>query len=1153
MKIRRGRMREDMVHNSLYTGAVPIMGKEIKHRKIWSETPIGSRVVIDGVPGAGKTTFIKRLCYLWAHSVKGNILEEQENFAESVDDKIFIPVILRFVKHEKNIFEILFSQLSFLSISEMCAIEHLIKASPTSVILLLDGFDELSRYNFIQKLIGKEQHSEVLCLTTSRPHAIEQLKHLTSHAIDHHIKLCGFSDPQVFEYIKLFFKHRFRSEERAAPLIDKLRGERKELLQIAHVPIRCEIICIVWAHYGKLGDTVAQLYTLFIIQLLDHMQHKYTPDSRESDQQLIRRYHPILMRIGKLANSWVNKGRLCIVFTTQQVKHCLGEYFSGAVKIGLVTKSHPSSQLEQSQWSFPHLTIQEFMVAYHIANADDSEIQEFIQNSKSYKMLKRNEVVFQFLCSKDSQAANKLISRMIVSWKDEESCLELLKFVCCLLPYYKPSTMHLPLPRCLDLTKMKYDDSDNEKKMQENEKLLKCVKTLLDMDRTANLQNLRQIKAEDLTILPNILGQSYVTECSIYINEDDQSEGLKNMTSLVSLDVTLPAQYDDYRIQRVLHDTPNTSLENLNISGYNITSDIAVDITRFTNLKKLTITEKGSNVSEEQVAVLLNNIKKCPITSLHCTFPDIYKPIMSFTGKTSLSLKIREVTSESLYEGASQLREQIHTVNIHKLDLSSSTNEYRNFCNNDLCDEGRLLGELVVRIPFLEVLILRRCYIYKQTLDEMIKEIGKASCEPNLKQLDLSDNPLHRGGSIGFLLYHLPHIHTLMLSDCYLTKSTLAAIADALPASTNIQTLNLTIADFYENDNKKITSWYSYTSHGSYFSEETQDETQDHTAEIAHGNYKGLVHTDDTEITQEQSDKSDSYVWTANDEASNPRMDSEHVPVAEIADSELHSQLCQSEDSGNSNYPELKNTVRNNTNNTELNEVHEPKLYESSQTSASTSQYRLLADTQLQSNHDKKIIQHEHKLQPAPDAAICGCVRLLQHMPRLKALKLADQDFAKNADPMSAVCGAVDTGALKQLCILDMSFCHLQNGSLQLLGQHLPSFSELQALSLFCVMGVSDCEDYCHVYKNVPESLQYLDVWSDDIWSDPYLLLEYKHQMRHIHRLNVRFDNKELDMVQELLEEHNPDIHVYSNDNGLEIWKVYVTEEDIECCLTTSD
>ena len=1146
MDIRWGRTLENILKTA--TLPVPVLHESIpdEHMNKWHQTPMNnSRIVIDGVPGGGKTTFIKRFCYIWAQATTKNLLQEIA-LTFSIQDQIVIPIILRLIEKEDNLIDILLSQLSFLTVQEACSIISLLNLKPKKVVLLFDGYDELKGSKCINKLLTKENYPEVLCLTTSRPHAIEQLKHLTSQAIDHHIKLCGFSDHQVMEYIQLFFIHHFNSADRAAPLISKLTSERTELLEMAHVPIRCEMICIVWAHYGKLGDTIAELYTLFIIHLLHHMKHKYTPNSRESEQQLMVRYHPVLLKIGKLANSWINKGRLCIVFTTQQVQECLGEYFNDAVRIGLITKSHPNSQLEQSQWSFPHLTLQEFMVAYHLAHADDSEIQKFIYNCKTYRMLKRNEVIFQFLCTKDSKAANKIISSLILKWEDDKSCHKLLQFACGLLPHYKPSTMCLPLPRCLDMARIR--------KMPNNKELLKCVQTLLDMDRRAK-QNLRKVtcKEEDLRTLPNILGQSYVTECSLSLNKDDQCEGkrLKTMTSLVTLDVSLSEHYKEDGIQRVLNNTPNTTLENLTISGYNIINVISTDITRFTNMKELTINEEGSNFREEQVSVLLYNINQCPITNLYCTVPDMYKPFMSHTGKAALSLGISDLTSETLHDGVSELRGQVCPGNIQKLDLRV----------NDLHDEGGALGELLVRIPHLEVLRLGFCKINKQTLDEMVEQIHKANSEPNLRQLDLAHNDtLHGcGSSLGTLLYHLPHIHILDLCDCKLTSSDLADTAQALPESTNIHNLQL-----YGNDLDECKLISSQV-----------DDTDQALPEST--NIDMIISIDmrwnDLEIGQE-SDDNDSSVCSYNevsvsslhdsDEDNNTTVDvPEHVYESDTTDDinklnddlitttqdnpEILSHLHQSHASDNDSHLQLQNTqsdvkMRNNTNTniTKIEGDDELRLYESLQSMPTTStgsndQYRFTTDTQLQGYDDIKIRQHEH---PADDA-VCGDRRLLQHMSGLQALRVGGWD---NTDPTRAVCAPVDTGALTHLRILDMAFNKLQTGSLELLGYHLLSLTELQVLSLCEIKGV-EANDYHHVYKNVPESLQHLNVWSYKVRLDPYLMVGYKHQLRHLHRLNVYFNDTDLDMVQELMEEHNPHIHVY-NDGGEYIYEMYVTDKD---------
>ena len=1209
----------------------------------WHQTPLDSRIVIDGVPGAGKTTFVKRLCYIWAQATGKGIIEDiPETF--TVEDPLIIPIVLRLIKDENSLLDILLSQLSFLTVQEACSIVNLISEKPEKIILLLDGYDELKGSNVINKLLTKEHHSEVLCLTTSRPHAIEQLKRLTSQAIDHHIKLCGFSQEQVQIYIQNYFVHHFGNKEKADSLFSHILSERKEILEMAKVPIRCEMICIVWAEYGELGKTIADLYTLFILHLLSHMKQKYHPKSMK--KATIEPYHDVLMKIGKLAYFYERK-RLCIVFTTEQVQEHVGEYFEDVMKIGLITKSHPTSKLQHSLWSFPHLTIQEYMVSYYLAHADESSIQEFIDISKDLTALKRNTTILQFLCCKYPEKANKILHRIIQDQTEEKGCQELLGFIIGLLPHYKQSTVCLPLTKYVDTSQ-----TDDEKEVLEGMKLL------LDMDRRTNFQILRHLKIQELTDV-NMLGQSYVTHLTLTVQEVVYSmavNGLTAMTSLVDLDITVSDIDEELKKASILKSVCKT-LDTLKVTGNYIFTVMRTQITRFNKLQSLTLDERSIIEMNDAIHFMIE-VEKCPITSLTCCVGDLYLPLMSHTGKAALSLEIRIPTSKTLHDGVSELREQVCPVNIHKLDLNASIS-YKDFH-----DEGGALGELLVRIPHLEVLLLGSCKINKQTVDEMDEQIHKASSEPNLTQLDLSGNTLRGcGSSLGSLLYHLPHIQTLGLGGCKLTSSDLSDTAQALPESTNIHKLYLYGNDL---DECKLTS-----SDLSDTAQALPESTNIHNLDLWFN---------DLEIRQE-SDDSDSSVYSYNEIIESDKMIERglykpdlsmvihttdllpqkiqdlHCELSEVPGTDrlltqllminlesgigdkheaevrlnevlLHLQAELGE-AGSSRMEQLQTILQNqavsehrvikyepykpgvivedelqsqeglipsivtqeqdkNMNNLQLEDSHvsviEGKNIQNYKSRIDENASRLIehlqsttcdngdgdddtTDIHVQVNNtssrciqhtdepnttdDKTDIKHVQVNDESPtcmtqaekpytaDDAVCGGTRLLQHTPRLQALSVGGLD---KTDPTRAVCAAVDTGALTHLRILDMTGSKLQTGSMELLGYHLLSLTELQALSL-CDIDGAEAEDYLHVYKNVPESLQHLNVWSRDVSLDPYLLVEYKHQLRHLHRLNVNFDDTDLDMVQELMEEHNPHIHVYNEEYEL-IYDMYVTDKD---------
>ena len=180
---------------------------------------------------------------------------------------IVLPIILRLLSKENSMFDLVYSQFGFLSIAEICAVVNFIETDPAHILILQDGFDEYSGGSVISKILSKELYPNAVCLTTSRSHAIEQLRRQTSQAVEHHVRLCGFSKDQVKQYIKQFCQYHNKPPETGKELIRVLFDERPDILEVAKIPIRTEMICIVWMVYGRLGKTLADLYEMFIIDL----------------------------------------------------------------------------------------------------------------------------------------------------------------------------------------------------------------------------------------------------------------------------------------------------------------------------------------------------------------------------------------------------------------------------------------------------------------------------------------------------------------------------------------------------------------------------------------------------------------------------------------------------------------------------------------------------------------------------------------------------------------------------------------------------------------------------------------------------------------------------------------------------------------------
>ena len=873
---------------------------------------------------------------------------------------LVIPVILRLLTKEESFLDIILSQLNCLNLCEICKLVKLAETHPTHVLLLQDGYDEYTGRSIVSKILSKEEYTDVLCITTSRPHAIEQLKRQTSLAVEHHIRLCGFSEDQVKQYIKQFCEYHELPSGTDTELIRTLFEDRHDILEVAKIPIRTEMVCIVWAACGKLGDTLADLYEMFITHLITHWYNKREETNKISIDEVINNNKKLLLKVGKLCNRWENN-RLQIVFSTKEVRDVLEDDINKVIQIGLVVKSHPCALLEDSKWSFPHLTIQEYFVAFQIGNDTENKsdheiyIKNFTTRCKNYRVLNRCEVIFNFICSKYPNVANRILEET-----DEKNCSELLKFVYKIIPHFEnTANIDIPLPCYLHLPSDSHDVLD----------------TLITSDKRRAQPNLKHLTVEKPGEFNKFMDLTYIEDLKVTVNNEEDEKCVRQkvnkLSKLTSININSKVSLSTGDAD-IMKNINTDRLTDLSVTAPGALQAVTDSIQRFTALQQLFVDHEDDDDDDDdddsnklQAQRILSSLRNNNnIKQVSLCVPDLDDRII----KEKLNMKVKlKVKKDTLSKGS--LREAVRgldfTEGLYKLDLSG----------NYLRDEGESLGKLMARMTALRVLCVCLCNIEADTVQAMVKAVRKLQVTSHLHTLNMGyyNNLSSGGGYLGELISLTPDLHTLNLDHCWLTQTDLDDMSDNLQQTNKIQ------------------------------------------------------------------NKIQTKIQTLN------------LFVNGLGD------------------------------------------------------------------------------------GTGGGSRLIQNMPNLQAIKVG----ASNIDPIPAMCGAVDAGSLNNLHILDMTYSQLEDGSLHLLGQHLPNMNKLQVISLREIRDVKP-EDYHHVYGNVPESLQHLNVWSDRVRLDGYLLVEYKQQLRHLHRLNVNIPDTDLDMVQELLEQHNPDIHVY-NDEDEGIWEMYIS------------
>ena len=333
-------------------------------------------ILLTGKAGIGKTLFSQKLIRDWADDKLFQVNTNSEipdfKFAylltfrqlELLGDD---PVTLREILN-------LSSVLDDHSIIDESLFEY-IANHPEEVLIVIDEYDGYSQQDYIAshldekypnstqekmpvaalfaKLIKGKILTGSVIITTSRPDESDEIK--AQVRFDRYVEITGFSEQQVKEYIKKYFKE----DEKMKNIVLDHIARNEELVSFAHIPVLCFLMCSYMEYLlreSKNTDTLpvktSDLYFEIVNRfILDHNKKEVPSDDT-------------LDKLSELAAQLLLENRF--LFVEEDMKKFRPHEVESLRASGLLHCGPPfrkSFSKVTKHFCFTHLTLQEYLAA----------------------------------------------------------------------------------------------------------------------------------------------------------------------------------------------------------------------------------------------------------------------------------------------------------------------------------------------------------------------------------------------------------------------------------------------------------------------------------------------------------------------------------------------------------------------------------------------------------------------------------------------------------------------------------------------------------------------------------------------------------------------------------------------------------------------